>query len=148
MKKMNLNFLGLRAKMVLPLFLLMGLFLVSANTSNAQVIVKKLNNTSNTHLLKAEKGYYESVQKHVSQLPVTISMALPTAKSSKEAINNPKIAKDAKIMLDRTFGELLIADLERGVVRGKAIENVTGILGKKIPAEYLDTVSEFYRNLQ
>ncbi len=148
MKKMNLNFLGLRAKMVLPLFLLMGLFLVSANTSNAQVIVKKLNNTSDVQMLSSEKGYYESVQKHVSKLPATISMALPTVKSSKEEINNPKIANDAMIMLERTFGELLIADLEKGVVRSKAIENVKGILGKKIPAEYLDTVSEVYKNLQ
>ena len=145
---MNLNFLGLKMKMVLPLFLLIGLFLVSANTSNAQVIVKKSNNTTSTQLLNSEKGYYESVQKHVSQLPVSISMALPTLKSNREAINNPRIANDAKIMLDRTFGELLIAELEKGIDRSKAIDNVKGILGEKIPVEYLNPVSDFYNNLQ
>jgi len=86
MKKMNLSFLGLKAKMVLPLFLLIGLFLVSANTSNAQSIVVKRNTT--TQLLSSEKGFYESVSKHVSELPVSVSMVLPIMKSSKEAINN------------------------------------------------------------
>jgi F0F1-type ATP synthase membrane subunit a len=135
MKKMNLSFLGLKAKMVLPLFLLIGLFLVSANTSSAQ-------------LLSSEKGYYESVSKHVNELPVTISMALPIVKSSKEAINNPKITDDAKTMLDKTFGELILAELNSGIKHGKAIENTYNALGRKIPAEYLDTVSEFYKNLQ
>ena len=37
MKKMNLKFFGLRAKIVLPLFLLFGLFLFSANSASAQI---------------------------------------------------------------------------------------------------------------
>jgi len=135
MKKMNLSFLGLKAKMVLPLFLLFGLFLVSANTSNAQV-------------LSTEKGYYETVVQHINELPVTISMALPIMKSSKEAINNPKIADDAKTMLNRTFGELILADLDRGISHKEAIDKAYNALGKKVPTEYLDPVSEFYKNLQ
>jgi len=135
MKKMNLSFLGLKAKMVLPLFLLIGLFLVSANTSNAQV-------------LSSEKGFYETVVKHVQELPVTISMTLPILKSSKEEINNPQIADDAKIMLDRTYGELVISFLEKGSDKSQdAIDKVYDILLKKIPTEYLNPVREVYKSM-
>jgi hypothetical protein len=51
MKKMNLKFFGLRAKMVLPLFMLLGLFLFGANSATAQSY-KSLDDAAN--ILKSE----------------------------------------------------------------------------------------------
>jgi len=146
MKKMNLNFLGLRSKIVLPLFMIMGLFLLGANNSNAQTIVVKKNNTTN-QLLSSEKGFYKSVFKHVRKLPVTVSGLLPFTKSSKEAINDPRIAKDAKITLERTYGKLILSNLGNGSKSEKAIEEAYSVLKKKIPTEYLDPVRNVYKQM-
>ena len=146
MKKMNLNFLGLRSKIVLPLFMIMGLFLLGANTSHAQTIVVKKNNTT-SHALSSEKGFYRSVLKHVRSLPATVSAMLPVTKSNREVINNPRIADDAKIMLEKTYGELILSNLKNGSKSEKAIEGAYSILAKKIPTEYLDPVRDVYKQM-
>jgi len=146
MKKMNLNFLGLKSKIVLPLFMIIGLFLLGANISNAQSIVVKKNNTT-SQLLSSEKGFYKSVFKHVRKLPATVSGILPITKSSKEAINNPRVADDAKIMLEKTYGELILSNLKNGSKSEKAIEGAYSILAKKIPTEYLDPVRDVYKQM-
>ncbi len=131
---MNLNFLGLRAKMVLPLFLLMGLMFLGANNAQAQSSRK-------------DKIYAETVSSHINQLPTTVSLTLPTTKLSKEVLNNPRLLNDAKVALERKYGELIIALIKRDAKSAEAIENAYELLNVKVSKDYLDPVRDTYKQM-
>ncbi len=131
---MNLNFLGLKAKMVLPLFLFMGLMFLGANNAHAQSS-------------RQDKVYAEAVSNHINQLPATVSLTLPTTKLSKEALNNPQIVNEAKVALERKYGELIIALIKRNTKSVDAVENAYELLNAKVSKDYLDPVRETYKQM-
>jgi hypothetical protein len=128
MKKMNLS-LGRIGRMLLPVFLFMGLFFLSANTMNAQSAVAKL-------------------KQHISKLPDVTSLSLPSTKSMANEVNNPSKANDLKIGLETAFGRLILEGISReGFDKKQAIDKTYDLLNEKISAEYLDPVREIYRDL-
>ncbi len=131
---MNLNFFGLSTKIVLPLFMLFGLIFLSANNAQAQSSMEG-------------KLYAEAVSNHITHLPSIVSLTLPTAKISKEVLNNPQKASEAKIALDKKYGELIIAFLKKDIKSEDAIENVYNLLNAKISSDLLDPVREVYRQM-
>jgi len=132
MKKMNLNFLGLKAKMVLPLFLLFGLFVLSTNTTSAQSV----------------NSYANKVAIHVNNLPEVGIVNLPTYKSSRKAVNNPKLSRELMTNLEKEFGNLIVYGIDKeGFSDKEAIEKTYEILSVKIPTEYLDPVKQVYIDL-
>jgi len=131
MKKMNLN-LGRIGRMLLPVFFLMGLFLLSANTAQAQSV----------------EDYVVKVKQHVNSLPKVSLENTLSAKDAREEINNPALANDLKIGLDAEFGRLIIEGITKNHFQaGEAIEKTYELLGKKVPTEYLDPVKEIYEDL-
>ena len=132
MKKMNLNFLGLKMKMVLPLFLLFGLFVLSTNTASAQAV----------------NSYANKVTMHVNALPDVGVVNLPTQKSVREAVNDPRLANNLKVNLEKEFGNLIVFGIDReGFSNKESIEKTYKILNVKIPAAYLDPVKQVYVDL-
>ena len=131
MKKMNFNRLG---KMLLPVFFLFGLFLLSANTMNAQ-----------SH---GSKIYAEKVIQHINDLPNPLTIGLPTAKSDIEMANNPKLKDKLMKALERQFGMLVVsAILDENKTAKDAIEMTYTSLNKKIDAVYLDPIKEIYLDM-
>ncbi len=134
MKKMNLNFLGLRAKMVLPLFLLMGLFMFSASTVSAQYV-----NTKNAEKLVAEQ---------LSKLPPRTA----SLRKANQALT-PKMVQESVNELRYSFGNLILRDLKTGKTVSEAIENTYKIASNRIPAGtpgvggYVNTVKQEYIEL-
>ena len=88
MKKMNLKFFGLGAKIVLPLFLLVGLFLGSVNTVSAQYV--------------PESEALEILKVHVDQIDAT-----PALKAS-DSMYSPEQAKATTDAFRHAFGVHLI----------------------------------------
>ena len=128
MKKMNLN-LGQIGKILLPVFFLIGLFFLSANSMNAQSAVAK-------------------VKQHISKLPDVTYLTLPSEKSMAKEINNPAKENDLKIGIEMAFGRLILEGITRkGFDNKEAIEKTYEILSVKIPAEYLDPVKQVYVDL-
>ena len=132
MKKMNLNFYGLSTKIVLPLFMLFGLIILSATNAQAQSSLE-------------DKLYGEEVSNHINALPSTVSLTLPTLKNSEEILNNPQKANEAKVALEKKYGELIIALIKRNNKPEDAIENAYNLLNAKVPSEYLDPVRNVYK---
>ena len=131
MKKMNLN-LGRIGRMLLPVFFLMGLFLLSANTAQAQSV----------------EDYVVKVKQHVNSLPKVNLESTLTAKDAREEVNNPAIANDLKIGLEAEFGRLIIEGITKNNFEAKeAIDRTYELLGVKVPAEYLDPVKAIYVDL-
>jgi len=134
MKKMNLNFLGLKMKMVLPLFLLIGLFMLSANTVNAQYMDTK----------SAEKAISEKLSKLP---PRTASLR------RKGQAMTPKMVEESVNELRYSFGHLILRDLKNGKSVSEAIDNTTKIATSRIPAgtpgiaDYVESVKQEYVDL-
>jgi len=131
MKKMNLNFLGLKMKMVLPLFLFIGLFLLSASTVNAQYMGTK----------KAEKAITEKL---ASLPPRTVSLR------RKGQAMTPKMVRESVNELRYSFGKLMLRELKAGKTVAEAIDNTEKIALGRIPAgtsgisDYVETVKQEY----
>ncbi len=131
MKKMNLN-LGRIGKMLLPVFFLMGLFLLNANTVQAQ----------------SAEEYVVKVKQHVNSLPKVDTQKMLTKKNLKEEVNNPALASDLLIGLETEFGRLVIEGITRNNFEAKeAVDKTYELLGREIPAEYLDPIKEIYVDL-
>ncbi|HEB61753.1 MAG TPA: hypothetical protein ENI82_01245 [Bacteroidetes bacterium] len=131
MKKMNLN-LGRIGKMLLPVFFLMGLFLLNANTVQAQ----------------SAEEYVVKVKQHVNNLPKVNSEKTLTSKNLKEELNNPALASDLLIGLEAEFGRVIIVGITRNGFEAKeSVERTYELLGREIPAEYLDPIKEIYVDL-
>ncbi len=118
--------------MVLPLFLLVGLFVLSTNTTSAQAV----------------NSYVNKITLHVNALPDVGAVNLPTQKSVRNAVNNPRLSNDLMVNLEKEFGSLIIYGIEReGFGNKEAIDKTYQILNKKIPAEYLDPAKQVYVDL-
>jgi len=131
MKKMNLSFSGLKIKMMLSLFLLMGLFFISTNEVSAQS--------------SSSKEYAEIVSAHAQKLSLDVSITMPVMKSSKEVINNPKVASELNVAVEKTFGEEIVTQIiDNGFEAKDAIEKAYQLLNAKVPVKYLDPVKEVY----
>ena len=131
MKKMNLKFLGLKMKMVLPLFLFVGLFMLSASTVNAQYMNAK----------KAEKAIIEKLAK------------LPPRTASirrKDQAMTPKMVQESVNELRYSFGQLIVRELKAGKTVAEAIDNTEKIALGRIPAgtsgisDYVESVKQEY----
>ncbi|HEB61997.1 MAG TPA: hypothetical protein ENI82_02490 [Bacteroidetes bacterium] len=134
MKKMNLNFFGLTKKIVLPLFILFGLIFLSVTNVQAQSSLE-------------DKLYAEEVSNHINQLPSIVSLTLPTTKMSKKVLSNPQKANEAKIALEKKYGELIIAFIKRDTKSEDAIDNAYSLLNAKVSSDFLDPVREIYRQM-
>ena len=134
MKKMNLNFLGLRAKMVFPLFLLIGLFMFSSSTVSAQYV-----DTKNAEKLVAEK---------LSKLPPRTA----SLRRANQALT-PKMVQESVNELRYSFGHLILRDLKAGKTVSEAIENTYKMASNRIPAgtpgigDYVNEVKQEYVDL-
>jgi hypothetical protein len=95
MKKLNLKFFGPGAKMVLPLFLLFGLFMISAGSVSAQYVP----------VSKA----MELVKAHVDQLPDHHAPAL-----KKQQINTPQEVQAMTTAVESRYGNTLIHFMVQG----------------------------------
>jgi len=128
MKKMNLNFLDLRAKMVLPLFLLIGLFMLSASTVSAQFVTNKM----------AE----QLITKHIAQIPPVKMTAVKVedqeSSYSKESREN---------LLRIRYGRAILRKVSQGSSIGEAIDEVYNIVAKKGPLDILRSVKNEYVDL-
>jgi hypothetical protein len=90
MKKMNLS-LDQIGRILLPVFLFIGLFLVSANTVNAQT----------------PGDYSTIVLDHMYKLPQINGVTNPLAKSTQLEFNNPSKLNDYLIALENEYGNLI-----------------------------------------
>lgn len=129
MKKMNLKFFGRGAKMVLPLFLLLGIFMVSATSVSAQFVPKE------------EAG--QLVGAFISQMPthgVYAGMDLTNP-------SNPKVAKVKQDILKRDFGQMLLRQIKEDNDVALAIENTYKRMAVKIPASTMDPIKQAYVEL-
>ena len=134
MKKMNFSLVRI-GKILLPVFFIMGLFFLSTNNASAQT--------------PDSKAFYEKVAQHVKSIPSSVDVILPTVKNSKEMANDPKIANEAKLFLERTYGELLLSYLDENQASkpDELIDRAYRVLNKKIPAEFLDKARKVYQNM-
>jgi len=129
MKKMNLKFFGLGAKIVLPLFLLIGLFMVSATTVSAQFLPKEE--------AKAE------IEAFISQLPVT-----PDVVAGMEGQNqHPKYAEVKTNRLRRDFVYMLAYQLKVDETVAGAIESTYKRMTAKISVDVLDPIKLEFEEL-
>ncbi len=132
MKKMNFR-LGLIGKVLLPVFFIIGLFLLSTQ-ANAQ---------------SSTENFIAKVKLHVKALPETFGVTFPTAKLATDKINNPKNTNESKLYLEKRYGQLVLDIVTKsGVTDGKvAIDKAYDIIVKKVPATYVNPVRQKYLNL-
>ncbi len=135
MKKMNLKIFGLEAKMILPLFLFLGLFLLSANSVNAQFV--------NPSVAK------EKINKYVQKLPPRTA-ALRTASNG---MNDAMIDETVNSLRHR-FGQSILRKISEGYNVDEAIEktytmakNRIDKFGSSVMLEKLDAVKSEYVTL-
>ncbi len=130
---MNLNFLGLKMKMVLPLFLLIGLFMLSASSASAQYITKR----------EAKRA----LESHLSQLPKEVH----TFAKVNQALT-PKMVDEKVNELRHMFGRSVMFKLASRDVK-EALSITYDIAKSRIPADmpelvaHLDAVRDEYENL-
>ena len=132
MKKMNLNFSRLGTKIVLPLFMFVGLFLLSASSINAQYI--------------SPSEAKEAVDAHLSKLPPRKAIFRSVGHAMTPAMVNEEMNS-----LRHRFGQLILRKLSDGLTVADAIEKTYSIAKKRIDnhgttemAEYLDVVKSEY----
>lgn len=102
MKKMNLKFFGRKAKMVLPLFLLIGLFMFSATQSSAQYLSGDL--------------AQDLIVKHMSELKPVLASFTPDQM-------NPQLKQKAEVNNFRhLYGTALVGLLADGQTVSGAID--------------------------
>ncbi len=135
MKKMNLNFSRLGTKIVLPLFMLVGLFLLSASAINAQYI--------------SSEQAKEVIDAHISKLPPRTA----SLRAQGHALT-PTMVNEEMNSLRHRFGQSIIKKLGEGLNVGEAIEKTYTIAKTRIDGygtpemvNYLDTVKAEYVDL-
>jgi len=133
MKKMNLSFLGLKAKIMFPLFLLMGLFMISATSVNAQFVSS----------VEAQK----ILDPYLTQLPEEIH----TFSRVNHALT-PKMVDEKVNELRHMFGRSIMFKLDTKDV-GEAIKTTYDNAKNRIPAgmtelvDHLDAIKDEYVEL-
>ena len=128
MKKMNFNFLGLKAKIVLPLFLFVGLFMISATSVNAQYVT-------------AEQAK-EILDIHLNQLP---PMTASIKKLGQE--RNSKMAVEDMNLLRHRYGQSIVRKIGDGFSISNAIEKTYDSAQDRVPAQAIDLVKQEYVDL-
>ncbi len=134
MKKMNLNFLWLKGKMVLPLFLLVGLFMFSATSVSAQYV--------------SESQAAKLIDKHISELPQRTA----SLRRADQAMT-PKMVQESVNELRHSFGQLILHGLHSGRSVEDAIAETNKVAMQRIPAGtpgiegYITTVKQEYIDL-
>ena len=138
MKKMNFRFWRLGTKMVLPLFLLAGLFLMSAVSANAQYISKS----------EAK----EALEKHLSELPPRKASFLAVGHAM-----TPRMEEESMNSLRHRFGQSILRKIVNGLEVSEAIDQTyNGVKGRieeygspemlqyldRVKSEYVDLLSE------
>jgi len=128
MKKMNLKFFGLKAKMVLPLFLLMGLFMFSASSLSAQYV--------------SNEEAKQMIDEHMTNLPPSVHYfkaigQMPTQQIADEELNS----------LRRMYGEVLIEKLKNVNDVALAIEKTYEFADGRVVEEGLNLVKQEYIDL-
>ena len=128
MKKMNLKFFRLGSKIVLPLFMLIGLFILSASSLNAQYV--------STQTAK------EILTKHIKELPPrTAAMrAVGHARTS-------QVVKEDINSLRHRYGQLILKRIGDGDSIEEAIKFSHSVAIKRIPVEDVDLVNQEYVDL-
>jgi hypothetical protein len=135
MKKMNLNFSRLGTKIVLPLFMLIGLFLLSASSINAQYVSPD----------KAK----EVVDAHLSKLPPRTASFRAVGHAM-----TPAMVDEEMNSLRHRFGQSILRKLGEDLTVAEAIEKTYAIAKTRIDGhgtpemvEYLDVVKDEYVKL-
>ena len=130
MKKMNLKFFGLRAKMVLPLFLLVGLFLISASSVSAQYVPKD--------------EALVLIKQHIDQLDHTV---LPMTKNQ---MASPEVAERNMDLFRNVWGEYMIYKMTDGgeLSVAEAIEAAEALAEERtMPEEGIEIIKQEYIDL-
>ena len=118
MKKMNLNFLGLRAKMVLPLFLLIGLFMFSASTVSAQYV--------------SSDEAVVLIKEHVNQVPLKNTIVSRVLRKNEDL--NAAQALEYRNLSRVKIGKAISREIrEKGASVADAIERVYTKVASRIP---------------
>jgi len=123
MKKMNLNFFWLRGSIVLPLFLLLGFFLMSANSASAQYV-------SSQEAQVILRQYMETLPQ--VGMPLTKQQMWSTGDSqqSNSKLNDQAVEMTRWIYADRT---LFMIKTSQTDVEGALDKVKNELLGQKVP---------------
>ncbi|HEB62652.1 MAG TPA: hypothetical protein ENI82_05825 [Bacteroidetes bacterium] len=132
---MNLNFFGLTTKIVLPLFMLIGLFLLSASSINAQFVSPNMG--------------AKIIDDHLTKLPPRTA----SIRAVGQALS-PQMIDEEMNSLRHRFGQSVLKELLNGVEVADAIDKTYNIAKDRIDGhgtpemvEYLDVVKNEYVEL-
>ncbi len=135
MKKMNLNFFGLTTKIVLPLFMFIGLFILSGSSLNAQYV--------------SSENAKELISNHLQKLPLRTA----SFRAKGHALT-PKMVDEAINSLRHRFGQLILKNVGNGLSVGDAIDKTYQVARARIDAhgtsemtDHLDAVKQEYVDL-
>jgi hypothetical protein len=102
MKKLNLNFFGLKAKIVLPLFLVFGLFMISAGSISAQYVpFDKATHLVKTHIERLTTN--QALAQAANQAPIAVNQQL----------NSPELNQAITQRAEYKYGVILLSSLEK-----------------------------------